>query len=179
MTNSLYRILVLWGFILSGSSTAVHAEQQTLKAMIPWDGEGRVFQVNTGTMLFLGALEGIIYVETSTGKLDEGFVRCPVKQEVDQSTRATVGSGHCMITASGGDTVFAQWTCTGKVGICRGDFKITGGTGEFEGITGSSDLVIRSPLRSLVTNMSSGSVLRVASGIAVLPELQYEIPKKR
>ena len=158
------------------SSTAVHAEK-TLKAIIPWDGEGKVFRIDMDTILFQGAFEGIIYVETSEGKLDEGFVMCPATQRLDIQTKATTGSGYCMITGSEGDTVFAKWSCSGKIGGCKGELELTGGSGQFKGITGSSKLVVRSPLNVLAGDMGSGSVIRIASGIALLPELRYRIPQ--
>ena len=152
--------------------------EQALKAIIPWDGEGRVFLIDTDTMLFLGAFEGIMYIETSEGKLDEAFVMCPGTQRLDLSTKATRGSGHCMITVSGGDTVFAEWSCSGEVGGCKGDFKLTGGSGQFKDIVGASKLVVRSPLNVLAGDMASGSTVRVASGVAILPELKYTLSAK-
>ena len=174
--RSLFTVIPLLALLCF--SAGAQAEE-SLKAIIPWDGEGRVFRIGMDTMLFLGAFEGIMYVETSEGELDEGFVVCPVNQILDLKTKATTGSGHCMITASGGDTVFAEWTCSGKVGGCKGNFKLTGGSGKFKGITGSSKLIVRSPLSVLAGDMASGSVVRVASGIAILPELKYKMPAKK
>ena len=39
------------------------AEQDTVQAMIPWEAEGRVFQVDTNTIMFLGAFTGVMYIE--------------------------------------------------------------------------------------------------------------------
>ena len=75
-----------------------------------------------------------------------------------------------------GDTVFAEWTCAGAVGRCHGEFKLTGGTGRFKGITGSSEFLVRSPLRVLAADVSNTRLLRVASGLAQLPRLSFEIP---
>lgn len=170
---------VVFASVLLSISVTAHADDmQTLKAVIPWDGDGQVFKVGPDTMLFLGSFEGVIYAEKADGELDEGFVDCPVTQKIDLKTQATSGSGYCMITISESKTVYAEWTCKGKVGGCMGDFRITGGTGELEGVTGSSKLVVRSPLRALVADMANGSVLRVASGIAMLPELKYQLPAK-
>ena len=165
--------------VLIGLGSIAQAESGTARAIIPWDGEGRVFQVGPKTIQFLGAFEGIIYVETATGALNEGFVRCPAIQELDVDTGKTSAQGHCMITASGGDTVYASWSCTGKPGGCMGKFELTGGTGKFKGATGSSTLKVRSPLRALSANVASGSVLRVSSGLAELPTLTYELPNKK
>ena len=51
-------------------------------------------------------------------------------------------------------------------------------TGKFKGIKGSSEFLVRSPLRALAIDMASGAALRVASGLAVLPKLTYELPSK-
>ena len=96
--------------VVSGLSATVEAEQKSLKAIIAWDGEGRVFQVGSGELQFLGAFEGVMYVETAEGKLDEGFVRCPVIQKIEVKSKKTTGSGSCMIIASGEDKVYAEWT---------------------------------------------------------------------
>ena len=120
-----------------------------------------------------------MYIETSKGALNEGLVRCQVVQELGMNTGTTSAQGHCMITASGGDTVYARFNCKGKPGGCMGTFELTGGTGKFEGATGSSVLKVRSPLRALSANVASGSVLRVASGLAELPELTYELPNEK
>jgi hypothetical protein len=160
------------------SATAVAGGTQSLKALIPWNGEGRVYNIGADTMLFLGSFKGVVYAEKAGGELDEGFVECPITQKINIKTQATSGSGHCMVTVSETKTVYAEWTCKGKVGGCTGDFKITNGTGGLEGITGSSKLVIRSPLNVLVADMSDGSVVRAATGIAILPELKYQVPAK-
>ncbi len=179
MINRRSLITVIPLLVMMIIPAAVQAEKSSLKAIIPWDGEGRVFRIGMDTMLFLGAFEGIMYVESAEGKLDEGFVVCPVKQTIDLKTKATTGSGYCMITASGGDTVFAEWSCSGKIGGCKGNFKLTGGSGQFKGITGSSKLIVRSPLSVLAGDMASGSIVRVASGIAILPDLTYNAPAKK
>ena len=53
-----------------------------------------------------------------------------------------------MITASGGDTAYARWSCSGKPGQCKGKFDLTGGTGEFKGAKGSS--VLKAPFSGRV-----------------------------
>ena len=154
------------------------AEQDTVQATIPWDGEGQVFQVSTDTVLFLGALKGIMYVENSKGEMNEGFVVCPIMQEIDLKTGSTKASGHCEITASADDVVYAKLTCKGKVGAggCEGEFTLTDGEGRFKGVSGSGKLRVRSPMRALIGDLASGSVLRVASGLATIDDLKYRIP---
>jgi len=166
------------GLMLACLAAGAGAESGTAKALITWDGEGRIYPVGTGSLLFLGAFEGIIYVEKSNHEIDEGFVRCPATMRIDVASSKSSGSGHCVIAVDEGDTVFAEWTCDGKPGACEGRFTLTEGTGRFKGITGSSPMRVRSPLSALAADRSSGSIVRVASGIAILSDLKYDNPAK-
>lgn len=152
------------------------AESGTAKVLITWDGEGQIFKTGTTHMLFQGDFEGIFYVETEKGEMDEAFVRCPASMRLDTEAGTTSGSGHCAIHIGEGETVYASWRCDGKPGACEGIFTLTEGTGSFKGITGSSPMRVRSPLRAMVASMSSGSVTQVGSGIAILSKLEYNIP---
>lgn len=152
------------------------AQEDTVQAVIPWEGEGRVFRVDTRTMMFLGALEGVMYIESSRGEMHEAFVMCPIMQKVDVSTGRSEGIGRCEISASPDDVVFAELSCEGEVGSCEGKFTVVDGAGRFAGVSGAGNLRVRSPMHALVTDMSSGAVLRVASGIAIIKDLNYRIP---
>lgn len=157
--------------------TPVHAaEQDTVQAIIPWEADGRVFQVDTNTMLYLGALEGVMYIESSRGEMHEAFVMCPIVQELNMETGVTEASGHCEIAASPDNVVFAELACKGEVGSCEGTFTLTDGEGEFAGISGAGKLRVRSPIRTLIADMGAGAVLRVGSGLAVIQDLKYRIP---
>ena len=46
---------------------------------------------------------------------------------------------------------FAEWTCEGKVGACKGTFTLTGGTGKYAGVTGSSEMIVRWIINALIT----------------------------
>ena len=152
------------------------AEQGTVQAIIPWEGAGQVFRVNTSTLVFLGSLTGIIYVESAKGEMNEGFEVCPVVQKIDLKSGKTDANGHCEISTSPENVVYAKISCEGQVGACVGDFTLTDGTAKFAGVSGSGKLKIRSPLRALVGDLSSGATLRVGSGLAVITDLKYSIP---
>lgn len=169
---------VLWAaaLLLLNFSPLHAAEQDTVQAVIPWEGEGRVFQVDSKTMMFLGALSGVMYIEDSKGQMNEAFVMCPVMQEINIADGRSKGVGRCEIAASPDDVVFAELSCEGEVGGCVGKFKLVDGEGRFVGITGEGGLRIRSPMHTLVADMASGSILRVASGIAIVSDLKFKIP---
>lgn len=168
--------LALVAVLLLALSPAQAAEKGTVQAAIPWEAEGRVFQTGTNTMQFLGALSGIMYIENAQGELNEAFVQCPVIQMIDIASGATEATGHCEITISADSIVYARMTCNGKVGDCAGKFTLTDGEGEYVGITGEGRLRVRSPLHALAEGQSSGSVMRVAAGLAVIKDLKYSVP---
>lgn len=166
------------GLILLGVATGVSAEKNSLTATIPYEGKGRVFQVTPDTMLFMADFEGIMYVETAEGELDQAFVRCPAIQKLNVKTHALSGYGYCVIAVSEGNTIYAEWTCDGDPTGCRGEFTLTAGTGKFDGIKGSSKLLVRSPLHALLADMATGSVVTTEAGLVVLLKLSYEIPDR-
>jgi hypothetical protein len=162
--------------LLLALSPARAAEQGTVQATIPWDAQGQVFQVSTDRMQFLGALKGIMYVEKSSGEMNEAFVVCPIVQELDLKTGETKATGNCEITASSESVLYATLSCKGKVGQCSGEFTLTDGEGKFAGISGSGKIKVRSPIRALAADLASGSLLRVGSGLAIISDLKYSVP---
>ena len=152
------------------------AEQGTVQAIIPWEAEGRVFQVDTSTIMFLGAVKGVMYVESSRGEMHEAFVMCPLIQKLFLETGKTEGVAHCEISASPENIAYAEISCSGEVGNCQGTFTLIGGEGKFAGISGTGTLRVRSPMHALIADMAAGAVLRVASGLMVVKDLKYRIP---
>lgn len=162
--------------ILCGWSNLTYAASSTVSAVIPWQGQGQIFPVGTDKLRFLGSIEGIMYVETDEGEMDEAFVQCPIVQDIDATNQRTSATGNCTIVVSTDDAVFAELTCNGMAGRCSGEFKLTGGTGRFSGISGSGKMIVRSPVHALAADLSDGTVLRVAAGILQMPELRFSLP---
>ena len=154
------------------------AEQDTVQGYIPWEAEGQVFQIDTNTMLFLGSLEGVLYVESSEGDMHEAFIMCPIIQTLDLTAGTTSATAHCELSAGPEDVLYARMSCEGELGGggCSGKFTLVDGEGSFTGITGEGDLRVRSPMRMLITDMAAGATLRVGAGIAIIKDLQYRIP---
>ena len=70
-------------------------------------------------------------------ELDAAFASCPANQHIDIKSGETRGSGYCNITISAEETVFAEWSCSGKIGSCIGTFTLTGGTDPHAFVPGS------------------------------------------
>ena len=158
------------------ASVTQAAEQDTVQAVIPWEAEGRVFQIGADKQQFLGALDGILYVESSEGDIHEAFVMCPVVQNLDEETGESEATAHCEIIASGEDVAYAKMTCKGTAGDCEGKFTLTGGVGEFAGISGEGSLRVRSPIGVLITDVAAGTELSIGAGLAIIKDLEYRIP---
>jgi hypothetical protein len=141
-----------------------------------WDGEGSIYKISSNQILFQGVMEGIMYVESEEGELDGAFAKCPVSQKINPETMESFASGYCEISVAPDDVIYSEFECMGKAGDCKGKFRLVEGIGRFAGITGGSDLRIRSVLGALVIGMGSGSVVRSGKGIALLPNLKVINP---
>lgn len=158
-----------------GSGIAA-ADTTTVSAVIPWQGQGQVFLVGIGKYRFLGSIEGIMYIESAQGELDEAFVECPIVQDVDLANEAISTKGNCNIVIAPTDSVFAKLTCEGTAGLCNGKFELISGTGRFTGISGAGDRRSRSPVHALVTDLTQGTELQLAAGVIQLPALKVSLP---
>jgi len=157
------------------TAQASAADSTELKAVISWSGVGKVTQSGDNQQEFLGELDGIIYIETSEGIIDEAFVECTVRQHLRRGEGSTELDGKCLIVQSTDDTISAEFECSGELGACKGTFRLTGGTGKFTDIIGSSSMILRSPLRHLAINMQTEDQLVVRHGVIVLPNLSYRL----
>jgi hypothetical protein len=170
-------LLILFTVILVAGALSGHAEEVTIKAMSPWQAEGKFFLVQENQALFIGAFGGIMFVATKQGALDTARLLCPGMVEVNLDDGKQSGEGRCIITAKDGDRVYAGWNCAGEHGAgCQGRFTLLGGTGKFNGITGQSDFLIRSDIAAYVADLAGESVQATARGMAVWPALTYKLP---
>jgi len=167
---SLFIIVVIMGVV------SVRAEERTVQIMAPWEGKGRVFLIGPEKLKFLGAFEGIMYIQDAKGALDAAVFVCPAVQEIDAKMNKTTINGNCLIKTENGDLVFAELSLAGVIGTSQGTFTITGGTGSLEGITGSGDMYARTALGATAVNLESGAVIEAAAGMAFWPELKVNRP---
>lgn len=166
------------GLVLFGLTVSAHGEERTVSAMAPWEGDGKIFKVEPEKLLFVGSFTGVMYLSDGKGSLDAAIMVCPATQEINLKDETTSGQGRCILTSLEGDKVYAQWSCSGKPGICMGDFKLNGGTGRFTGITGSGPLHIRTILMGIAVNIKDGGTVEDAHGLAIWPELKFKIPPR-
>ena len=157
-------------------SGTTFAASRTVTAIIPWQGTGKIDSISADKLRFQGTIEGIMYIETVEGPLNEAFVKCQIDQELDVATESTSVTGNCTIIVSAEDSVMAELNCRGMQGYCIGEFTLTGGTGRYSGISGSSKLIARSPVQTLAQSPSEDDALQIYVGLLQLPALKINQP---
>ena len=133
--------------------------------------------IGPDNLKFMGAIEGVMYIQGAKGTFDAAGFTCPVSIELDIQSGKTKHEGNFIITSKTGDTVFAKLSAAGIIGAAQGTFTITGGTGELEGISGSGDVLIRTALGSMAADVESGAYLE-ALGMIIWPSLKITIPNQ-
>ena len=152
------------------------ADEGTAKILAPWEANGQLFQVAVDKLQFIGTFEGIMYIEHGDGLLDAALFTCPSTQIIHILSNQLEGHGFCTIESPTGDYVYAEFTCDGEPGSCKGKFTLTGGTGRLAGITGESDVIVRTALSGTAINEATGGTVSAAKGLAIWPEMRFEFP---
>ena len=146
------------------------------RAINAWIAKGTLYPLSKDRMLFQGEQKGTLFIRHTEGKsilFHAGRVICPVSVDVDLKEDKDAAQGMCSITDQSGDKAFAKWSCTGPHGDCRGTFTFTGGTGQFQGITGDSAFRIRVDIFDPTIDPQLNPVEQNASGYMLIPELNY------
>ncbi|WP_246237631.1 hypothetical protein [Caldichromatium japonicum] len=162
--------------ILCSLALPAAAEVGTAKIMAPWEANGQIFQVAVDKLQFIGTFEGIMYIEHGDGLLDTAIFTCPSTQIIYVLNNTISAQGYCAIESPSGDYVFAEYACEGQPGVCKGTFTLTGGTGKLTGITGQSQMVVRTALSGTSKDEVTGGTVSAAKGLAVWPEMRFEVP---
>jgi len=177
------RIPSLWTSLLMGIAVAAAPAagadtEQTIKAFAAWQARGQLFETGPSRSTFVGSFTGMVFVDTEKGPLDAGFMVCPVIIDISLTDGTQEAKGRCTITGKDGARVYAELACKGVHLLgCNGDFKLTGGTDRFEGITGGGPVTIRSGLNDAAVGV--GNIIQEsAGGILVWPKLTYKISDK-
>ena len=165
--------------MLTSFSPTVGAEEGTVKAVATWKGLSFAFPVSKDQVYVVGVFTGVFYVEDGKGALHAASIVCPATAEGDLKTMTKTGQGRCILTDEDGNRVFARFTCEGDLEGCRGPFKLEGGTGKFDGITGEGEMISRIQVRQVTTVVGFETAEQRGEGVAVWPSLNYKIPEKQ
>ncbi|MGH7006038.1 MAG: hypothetical protein ACREIP_19010 [Alphaproteobacteria bacterium] len=161
--------------LLAGVASSHAAEEGKVQAMAVLQGEGTIVHVGEKESMLVGVLEGVMFIATNKGPLHLAKMACPLRAMVGSDLNQSI-DGRCLLSDADGNQVYAAFTCKGShMEGCSGEFKLTGGSGKFKGITGSSNFVFRSTTQDLASE-DVGVMSRKAIGLGVWPELNYRIP---
>ena len=167
---------IVGGVFFFGLMGPAVAEQEEVKALSPWEGDGYTFPIGNDRIFMVAVFTGTIFVEDGKGALHTGSIVCPATVEGDLKTMTKTGKGHCIITNDDGDRIYADYKCTGDLEACRGPFTLVGGTGKFTGITGEGEMESRIQSRNLLLVEGFESARQHGEGIAFWPKLTYQFP---
>jgi hypothetical protein len=94
--------------IIAGMAATLEAKEVKLKVTGPWKAAGRVYKVGPELLQFLGTFQGIMYIEDGKGELDAAAFVCPATEELNVNNGQTIAHGRCMVTGSGGHSVYNE-----------------------------------------------------------------------
>ena len=158
--GALSAVMLILGLVQTAA-----AEEATIKAFAVWQGQGQATQTGLNEATFVGILAGTVYVDTEKGPVASGQIVCPALVKIKLDDRSQTASGRCTLTAADGAQLFAEIDCSGFHLIgCKGETKLTGGTGRFAEVTGGGPVTVRSDQRAFAVP-ASGSVKEAATGI--------------
>jgi hypothetical protein len=131
-----YTLAVAAVCLSSPASAADLPKSGTYSAHYGWTFSGQVQELGANRTVYAGVVAGVIFNDAGEGFLHKARVDCPIFNDVNQG-RANA-NGSCMVTDADGDKIFMEWKCTGAMPACPGDERFVGGTGKYNGISGSS-----------------------------------------
>jgi hypothetical protein len=139
-----------------------------------WNGNGEFQDLVNGEQVINGILKGVLIARhKAEGKMTvhSSKLVCPVRVNLNRNKDSQAIEGLCTIVAhEGKDVAYAHWKCVGNLKECEGEFTFTGGTGGFNGISGTTPFQT-----SIVFELQQGKHGQ-AIGYAVWPNMTYTLP---
>ncbi len=150
-----------------GFSNPAAAETFVLNAFAPLVVTGDHSAVTTdGIAKIAGTIQGPLYIDSDGEQVESGTVSCKFTLSVDTGTSDEEGVGTCKITVDDGAVVRADTSCKGTAGKgCAGEFRVTDGTGRFEGASGVGPVAFQT--RSKAYRLGAdGNLTEIIFGVA-------------
>lgn len=161
------KLIALAAVVTFGSLSPAAAETYVLNAFAPLVVTGEHSAVaDDGVAKIAGTITGPLYIDSAGEQVESGSVSCKFTLSVNTSTSDETGAGTCKITFDDGAVVRANTSCKGTVGkSCAGDFRVTDGTGRFEGATGIGPVEFQTRSKSYRLD-GEGNLNEIIFGIA-------------
>jgi hypothetical protein len=167
--------IVIMACVLTVPKTGQAKTVEAGDATTSWMGKGEVIDVGEGRVVISGTLKGVMvarhYKGAIRGPIHVAKLECPVRVDLDKKNNRRDIVGICTLVAhEGKDVAYAQFKCAGGLDECEGDFTFTGGTGGFNGISGTTPVILRLDVERLEDKKGE------AFGYAHWPNLTYNLP---
>jgi hypothetical protein len=123
-----------------GLSSVAVASDWKVTGEFGWLGVGKAQQLEKGHLFWVGEFSGTFFNDKGDGSpFHFAGVRCPASNDVDLNHKKNRAAGTCVISEPGGnDQAYLTWQCEGDTEVCHGTFDYTGGTGKYQGVSGSN-----------------------------------------
>ena len=168
---------LLGGLIAIGTTPGMADEKQVVKAFSVVEVTGSILPDGVDSTRMMGTLEGPFFIDAGQGPVDAGNMHCVANMHGVASSGRQAGEGSCVLTASDGARLFGEWTCEGIRFVgCRGDFKITGGTGRLEGVSGGGAMTSRVSDHTVAPQDEAGMAMMTSRGIVFWDEFVFDMP---
>ena len=135
-TSVAYALAFAAACLSSPAPAADLPKSGTYSAHYGWTFTGKVQELGANRSVSVGMVPGVIFNNAGKGFLHKARVDCTLLNDVNQGR--SNANGTCVVTDADGDKVFVEWKCAGAMPACPGDERFVGGTGKYNGISGSS-----------------------------------------
>ena len=126
-------------------SAPLQAEDLKVTGEFGWFGVGKAHEIEKGHFYWVGEFSGTFFNDKGEGSpLHRAGVKCPAWFDADFNNKKSKAGGYCIMTDLDGDQVYATWQNAGTPGPGGkgpGTFTYTGGTGKYQGISGTNTFV--------------------------------------
>ena len=170
--------------LMTGFPPVVSAEERVLGS---WIAKGKLLSIGDQKTFFQGDATGVVHHSGGNGQLDTAKLDCAISMYVDEQINKKEGHGFCTFLSSAGGEIYASFKCAGPAReTCDGTLTHLDGTGTFKGISGETDISMRSKIfrgdeksamSSSFADVSEASKLSVR-GYMIMPNLTYSLPGK-
>ncbi len=137
-------VVVLSLGMMTGFPPVVSAEERVLGS---WIAKGKLLSIGDQKTFFQGDATGVVHHSGGNGQLDTAKLDCALSMYVDEKINRKEGNGFCTFLLSAGGEIYASFKCAGPAReTCDGKLTHLDGTGPFKGISGETDISMRSKI---------------------------------
>jgi hypothetical protein len=171
-------IISLVSIAILTAAGSTFAAEKTLEILAPWQGSGQIFKIAPEEAKVVGTFQGIMYISSKEDtSLDAALFQCPSVQRINLTDQSMSIEGDCVIVKGENKLAYAKFTCEGKIGTCTGLFTLTGGEGDFAGISGQGEMMIRTTFGARAADMKTGEMITAGVGLAMWRDFKVSLPE--